>query len=164
MGYTTNFEGEFTVSPPLSPEHNAYLHAFFTSRRMKRKAELTEKMTDGRRRAVGLPIGGEGCYFVGSSDDFFGQEHTPDIIDYNRPPEGQPSLWCKWTPNESGTAIFAKGEKFYDYVEWLRYIVDHFLTPWGYKMNGTVYWQGEDPSDRGEIVVTDNAIRAFYLV
>ena len=36
-----------------------------------------------------------GGYFVGGGDDF-GQEHDLSVVNYNDPPNGQPSLWCQW--------------------------------------------------------------------
>ena len=37
----------------------------------------------------------------------------PDVKDYNRPPQGQPGLWCDWTPTDDGSAIRWNGtEKF----------------------------------------------------
>lgn len=164
MGYTTEFEGSFKLDKPLLPEHKAYLDKFSDTRRMKRKVGMLLSKPDHIRTAVGLPLGFEGAYFVGAPDtgdpwDCCGQAHTPDIIDYNQPPTGQPGLWCQWVPNSEGTAIGWNGaEKFYDYAEWLKYIIAHFLTPWGYVLNGEVSWQGEESSDLGKIVVKDNHV------
>lgn len=72
-----------------------------------------------------------------------------------------PSHYCQWTPTADGTGIeWDGGEKFYDYTEWLAYIVEHFLRPWGYTLNGSVKWQGEDMDDRGVLIVEDNCVRA----
>lgn len=77
----------------------------------------------------------------------------------------QPGLWCQWIPTEDGTAIvWDEGEKFYDYIEWLDYLIRHFLKPWGYTLTGGVEWQGEDPDDRGRILVSDNAITIQHAV
>lgn len=57
-----------------------------------------------------------------------------------------------------GTVEWDGGEKFYDYVDWLWYIIEHFLKPWGYTVNGEVRWCGEDDEDRGTIVVVDNEV------
>jgi len=123
---------------------------------MKRKAAETAKREDKLRLAVKLPVGPEGAYFVGSQSDS-GQEHTPDITDYNSPPSGQPGLWCQWTPNEDGTAIrWDGGEKFYEYVEWIEYLMDNFLKPWGYKLKGEVLWRGESFHDNGKITINHN--------
>ena len=65
MGYTTNFRGEFRISPPLTEEHRAYLTAFAGSRRMLRDAALAGERPDPVREAVGLPVsrvcGASGC-------------------------------------------------------------------------------------------------------
>lgn len=131
---------------------------------MKRNPELTAKMDDPIRKKVGLPLGVNAEFFVGNTNDF-GQEEIKDIVDYNSPPVRQPGLWCQWTPNEDGTAIeWDQGEKFYSYVKWLQYIIDNFLQPWGYKLNGRVHWQGEESGDRGTIQVKNNKIETAHDV
>lgn len=157
MGYTTDFEGEFTVTPTLTAKHRAYLTAFSETRRMKLDVELI-MVADPDRAAVGLPIGVDGEFFVGA-DGFRGQSHDESILDYSVPPASQPGLWCQWIPSEDGTTIgWDGGEKFYDYVDWIKYLIDRLLAPWGYKLNGTVTWLGEDPDDRGRIVIADNLV------
>ncbi len=159
MGYTTDFEGEFAITPALRPVHQAYLVAFSETRRMRRNAGLVARRGDPVREAVGLSLGDEAGYFVAGGGDF-GQAEAEDIIDHNSPPSGQPGLWCKWAPlAEDGTTLGWDGmEKFYDYTEWLVYLIDHFLGPWGYRLDGTVTWQGENPDDSGEIRVEANAM------
>ena len=158
MGYTTTFDGVFQLDRPLSPAHRAYLEAFSRTRRMQRNEWLTKKLPDPIREAALLPVGLSGAYYVGSTYDF-GQAHTPDIIDYNHPPFGQPGLWCQWIPTSNASGIKWDGkEKFYDYTEWLQYLLDNFLKPWGYVLGGEVTWQGEDSDDRGTIHVKDNRI------
>jgi hypothetical protein len=62
-------------------------------------------------------------------------------------------------PNDDGTAIvWDGGEKFYEYVDWIEYLINNFLQPWGYVLNGEVEWFGEDRDDRGLIVVDNNAV------
>ena len=182
MGYTTDFVGQFKLDKPLEPNHKAYLEKFAETRRMKRNAELTNKREDAIREAVGLPVGEDGCYFVGE-DGSWGQKNSGDIIDYNKPPgqivcedikkfnqywdenqrlikdgKCQPSLWCQWIPNDDGTAIVWDGaEKFYYYIEWIKYLIEHFLSKWGYVLNGEVQWQGED-DDSGIIKIVDNEV------
>jgi hypothetical protein len=158
MGYTTEFEGQFEISPNLSLDHKEYLQAFSDTRRMKRDPVKAVLLPDPRRQSVNLPIGEESCYFVGGLG-FAGQDMDESISSYNASPIGQPGLWCQWIPNEDGSAILWNGgEKFYNYVEWLSYIIDNFLIPWGYVLNGTVTWQGEDEEDRGIISVADNTV------
>lgn len=156
MGYTTDFTGDFTLDNPLTPEQIAYLKAFNETRRMQRNATVTETMPDPVRLAVGLPIGKQGGYFVGHA----GRDRTPDVTEYNESPSGQPGLWCQWTPNNDGTVIeWDGGEKFYDYIEWIQYIIQHFLTPWGHVLNGTVEWSGEESGDLGRIEITNNVVK-----
>lgn len=158
MGYTTDFSGNFTITPPLKPEHAAYLTAFSDTRRVTRDANKAALVADPIREAVGLPVGVSGCNFVGASG-FKGQEADESIVSYNFPPGGQPSLWCDWTVGDFGEAIvWNGGEKFHDYIPWLEYLIENYLKPWGYTLNGDVFWQGEDHDDMGIIVVTDNAV------
>lgn len=158
MGYTTDFSGSFDLNKPLSKEHKAFLEKFAQTRRMERKQTVASKMEDPVRIDAGLPIGKEGAYFVGGKEDF-GQGQDDSIVNYNTPPSGQPSLWCQWTPNENGTAIeWDGGEKFYEYVDWIEYLINNFLKPWGYILNGEVEWFGEDRDDRGMIIVVNNDV------
>jgi hypothetical protein len=158
MGYTTYFEGEFTLDRPLANEHRKYLEAFSGTRRMRRNPELTAERPDPVREAAGLDVGPEGAYFVGGGD-FRGQEHSEDVVGYNDPPKGQPGLWCQWVPDEAGTVIqHDEGEKFYSYVEWIEYLIQHFLAPWGYTLSGEVTWSGEEQGDMGKIVIEANAV------
>lgn len=163
MGYTTSFRGQFDLSQTLTEAHRNYLKAFNDKRRMRRDAQIADGMPDVVRRAVNLPIGPEGAYFTGGTG-FAGQDKDKSVTDHNASPEGQPGLWCQWTPNQDGTAIvWDEGEKFYDYVEWLNYLIRHFLSPWGYTLNGRVTFQGEDDTDYGEIVVKDNVVTKRYI-
>ncbi len=160
MGYTTAFEGTFTLDRPLTPDHAAYLKQFADTRRMKRDEQKIMTLLDPVRTAVGLPPGLEGGYFVGGTG-FSGQDRDPSVVDYNKPPLTQPSLWCQWVPTEDGTGVeWDQGEKFYCYVEWLKYLVQHFLAPWGYVLNGEVHWRGEDRADVGTIHCSDNVVEA----
>lgn len=95
MGYTTDFTGHFTISPPLSGEHYSYLQEFATKRHMRRDPLKAEMFEDVWRSAVSLPIGTDGAYFV-AGKGVAGQDHDDSITDYNQPPEGQPGLWCHW--------------------------------------------------------------------
>ena len=173
MGYTTDFVGRFKFDKPLAPEHLAYLLKFNRTRRMKRDEGMTATRPDPIREATGLPVGFEGEYFVGEGG-FAGQceddipydqrKQVCGITDYNKAPADQPGLWCQWVPNEEGTALqHDDGEKFYDYVEWLNYIIENFVRPWGYTLNGEVHWQGEDSEDRGTIYVVGNHVTSGEL-
>jgi hypothetical protein len=160
MGYQTDFSGEFKVTPPLNPQQVAYLRAFNRTRRMQRYENVVATIPDPKREAVALPIGPDGAYCVGIEQDY-GQVRDASVLDYNEPPAGQPGLWCQWTASDDGQRIiWDEGEKFYDYTEWLCYLVEHFLKPWGCVINGEVSWQGEAPDDIGVIYAKDNLVEA----
>jgi hypothetical protein len=175
MGYTTDFNGHFTLDAPLTEKQAKYLNQFSGTRRIKRATgslenlppevtRLVEDLPDPVREAVGLPVGPEGAYFVGSSENY-GQEYDGTILEYNDPPEGQPGLWCQWIAVEDEDGAYTRiewdgGEKFYEYTAWLEYIVENFLKPWGRTLNGEVEWQGEDRGDIGLLVVKDNVVTA----
>jgi hypothetical protein len=158
LGYTTDFGGKFKLDKPLSVAHLNYLKAFADMRHMKRRTRLLEMTADPKRLAVGLSLGVEGEFFVGS-EARYGEDNTSDVINHNEPPATQPGLWCQWVPTEDGTGIEWDGsEKFYEYIKWLEYLIENFLKPWGYKVNGLVEWFGEERSDTGEITVKDNVV------
>jgi len=164
MGYTTYFDGQVTIDPPLNATEVKYLNMFADTRRMKRK---------------------NGDYYVGGGG-FKGQDHEPDILDYNSPPDEQPSLWCQWVPanvvmdDDDETPISANalewdgGEKFYNATEWMQYLIDHFIGEnplaklnnpehfdflQGHTVNGEIFADGEEPGDHWKIVVKDNIVK-----
>ncbi len=150
MGYTTQFSGQFFLDKQVSMEQYKYLVAFTETRRVSRDPKKLKKK-DPIREAVGLPVGNDACYCV--------NEDKESIINYNVPPDGQPGFWCGWTISDSLVVIEWDGsEKFYYYIEWLTYLINHFIKPWGYVLNGEVKYRGEDFNDVGIIVVKDNVV------
>ena len=161
MGYSTEFTGEIKISPPLSDEQITYINTFSSTRRMARNESILASMPDPVRDAVGLPVGQQGEFYVGSTSDF-GQTRDKSIIDFNLPPKSQPGLWCDWEVSDDGKYLEWNGsEKFYGYVEWLEYMNKNFFTPWKKDLNGEIKWEGDDSSDRGVIVVINNNVKAF---
>lgn len=72
---------------------------------------------------------------------------------------GFPDSYCDWVPTKDGLHLEWNGaEKFYYYEGWLRYIIDNYLKIWGYTLNGTVQWRGEEFSDVGTLIVKDNVL------
>lgn len=158
MGYTTDFEGSFKITPTLKEEHKLYLITFCETRRMQRDSKTCETFKDPIRLAVGLPIGVEGEFTVFGGGSY-GQDDDKSISNHNKPPETQPGLWCKWVPNEDGSYLEWNGaEKFYSYLEWLEYLKVNFFEPWGYTLSGTATWVGEEYNDKGIITINDNII------
>ena len=161
MGYSTDFSGELTIAPPLNADQVAYINKFSETRRMKRDETTTQTLPDPLREAVGLPVGKDGGYYVGGGG-YRGQQHDQaGLVAYNYQPDDQPSLWCQWVVTEDGSKLEWNGsEKFYSYTQWLEYLIEHFFTPWGVKLNGQIRWFGEDSDDRGVIHVRDSVVRA----
>lgn len=146
---------------------------------------LSGKVVDNSAETI---YGIEGEYFV-YDDGNYGQIDDGTIIDYNIPSgqisydstadftarwdenkkrmnEGkcQPGLWCQWIVedhNECDELMWDGGEKFYNYVEWLRYLIEHFFSKWDVKLNGEVFWEGESSDDKGKIVVKDNIVKTY---
>lgn len=165
MGYSTDFYGAFSVTPDLTDEQVNYINDFSNTRRMKRDVNVLMEMHDGKYGYPGKTgtaeeiYGKEGEFFV-RDDGFCGQNRDESILDYNVPPSTQPGLWCQWVIN-GNELEWDGGEKFYNYVEWLEYLIENFFKPWGITINGEVEWSGESRSDIGKIVVTDNKVQAL---
>ena len=144
MGYTTDFSGKFNLNKELSPKMAQYLKLFNETRRMKRNTDEV--------------FGVDGEFFIFGGGDF-GQNREPNIIDFNQPPITQPSLWCQWCPTNDLMGIeWDGGEKFYNYTEWLVYLIHKILAPNGYVLNGVVEWEGEERNDVGSIIVENNRV------
>jgi hypothetical protein len=195
MGYQTDFYGAWSIDPPLTAPHLAYLRQFAEIRHMRRDVDKLASMLDPLREAVGLPLGFEGAYYVGTTDAVGSQAKDDSVLDGNNPPGvpnippkdpvnfmgdwaqryaeelvikqhaltlglAVPGLWCQWRPDDSGTVMeWDGGEKFYEYIDWIEYLIEHFLQRWGYRLNGTVEWQGEDRDDIGRIVISNNIVK-----
>lgn len=157
MGYTTEFDGYVSVSPPLNPAEVSFLTDLANTRRMHRT---------------------EGPLFV-TATGFAGQDRTDTILDYNSPDPDQPGLWCQWEPSDSGTTIqWDGGEKFYAAAEWMKYLVTNLFAPTAreyvtqhahedprlehftcdHTVNGFIDAQGEEPDDRWRLIVRDNVV------
>jgi hypothetical protein len=102
MGYTTCFDGCFSLNKPLATRHRKLLDDFLEE--------------DDRRQ---------------------------------------------WVPTEDGTAImWDEGPKFYNYVDHLKELIK-WLARLGYKLNGSVIWNGERYGDVGTIWVLDNVVKVI---
>lgn len=178
MGYTTEFRGSLDLSRDLTEDEASYFKLFCSTRRMKRDVNKLMELYEGKH---GYPFatentpeaiyGVEGEYFA-REDGQSGQKSDASIINYNIPPgqigydpdnEGNhsPGLWCQWEIdnfNGSDTLGWNGGEKFYNYVEWLKYLINRFFSKWGVILNGEIQWRGEEWDDTGTITVTDNVV------
>ncbi len=158
MGYQTDFEGEFTLDRPLDDETYAFLCKLAKTRRMARD---TSKLPapDADHSSFGFETWGrDGAYYV-HGGGVYGQERDASVLEPEAAPHGQPGPWCQWVPSDDRLHIgWDGGEKFYDYEEWLQWIVHHVLAPRGYHLSGEIEWQGEEPSDRGKLILDRNAL------
>lgn len=162
MGYSTDFYGSVTFNKPITEELKNYINKFGETRRMKRDVEKIKKtFPDWEKNCFNGNLGVSGEYFVGG-DGFCGQDRDDSIVNYNYPPETQPGLWCQWMIDDDGNLVWDGGEKFYEYGEWLTYLIDNFLAPSGYVCNGEIEFQGEDMNDFGTIHVKDNVVTVEY--
>ena len=162
MGYTTDFYGSVTFNKPITEELKNYINKFGETRRMKRDVEKIKKtFPDWEKNCFNGNLGVDGEYFVGGNG-FMGQDRDDSIVNYNYPPETQPGLWCQWMIDDDGNLVWDGGEKFYEYGEWLTYLIDNFLAPSGYVCNGEIEFQGEDMNDFGTSHVKDNVVTVEY--
>jgi len=135
MGYDTTFKGRFKLNKILDPGTHEFLTKLANTRRMKRNVDSM--------------YGVEGEFYV-KGTGYMGQDHEPNIVNYNGSPRTQPGLWCKWIPSQDGQYIEWDGsEKFYSYIEWIEYIMEKILAPKGYLLSGVVQWIGENRGDIG---------------
>lgn len=129
---------------------------------MMRDNSVLKDMPDPLREAVGLPLGHDGEFYVESvNDGNMGQGNDASVIDSNGTPSGIPGLWCQWVP-VGAQITWDENEKFYNYIEWIEYIVKNFIIPWGYVLDGEVEWKGEDSDDLGIIEISDNVVSVKY--
>jgi hypothetical protein len=158
MGYSVEIHGEVRIGPPLSAAQVQYVNQFCGTRRMKRDPAIAARLPDPIGKAINMPIGDDGAYFVGGTG-IAGQDRDPSIVSYNEPPKGQPSLWCSWEVSDDGRHLRWNGaEKFHRYVDWLRYLIENFFAPWGCVLTGEMDWQGDDETDIGVIKVIANKV------
>lgn len=166
MGYTTEFSGSFKFDRPLTEIEKNYINNLAETRRVKRDSS---KLMEKYKGKLGNPFakndtveeiyGIDGEYFVDND------EYDETIIDYNTPPKSQPGLWCQWIVSGDNDCLeWDCGEKFYNYINWLQYLIDHFFSKWGVNLNGEVIWNGEDSEDVGKMVVENNNVLLKYMV
>ena len=162
MGYTTDFNGSLYFNKPIAPWLMDYINKFSDTRRMKRDPKKIKEMyPNWGELCFNGELGDEGQYFVGGNG-LDGIDES--VVEYNFSPVGQPGLWCQWMINDNGELEWDGGEKFYEYEEWLDYLIENFFEPLGYVLNGDIEWQGEESDDFGVIHVVDNFVEMQYRI
>jgi len=111
MGHTTDFVGHIDIEPALNQDEMEYLTAFSLSRRFARP--------EGPYAVPGNPMAARDV-----------EREAVDVDTYNTIAPGQPRLYCQWVPCLDGCCLAFDGhEKFYAPVDWMRYLIQHFLKP-----------------------------------
>lgn len=159
--YHTTFTGRVEVSPPLNAAEVSYLTQFNRARHWDRPT---------------------GPYHLSESG---GLLHGFDrSMRSNRVDPNMPGFYCPWKPTEDGTAlVWDGGEKPYAAVEWMGFLVHHFLRPeaiakqeltnppdpwefpkefdrftWDHVCTGVVHAHGGGESDAWSLLVTANNV------
>ena len=162
MGYTTWFDGTLQFNKEVTDELKNFINKFANVRHMKRSVDKIKEINPswnecGYKGNLGI----DGEYYIGGLG-FMGQDDDASVIDHNNPAKGAPGLWCQWIINEDNELEWDGGEKFYNYEEWLCYLIHHFFEPEGYVLNGDISFNGEDDDDLGFIHVVDNKVTLEY--
>ena len=91
------------------------------------------------------------------------KETINDFSDERHEGSKYPGILCQWIITDDDKLEWDGGEKFYNYVEWLEYLIKNYFNVWDVKLNGTIKWQGESMDDRGKIIVENNNISIVDL-
>lgn len=162
MGYDTYFTGELVMSRRLTEPEHEYLSAFLDTAHYARDTSKLEGIPDPLREAVGLPLGDQGCFFMGrdksvASDMIQYEDTLLEDYDYG-PPVNLPDHGTDWylVRLKDGRDILCHGDGKSRglYTDWLMWLVENILTPWGISLSGEVTWRGDDEEDMGRIVCT----------
>ena len=158
MGYTTDFSGSLKFNNEVSVELQEYINRFSNTRRMPRDNEKIKEI---------YPNWKELCFFgeLGNMGEYFAphtHNYDASIIDHNGfAVSVHPGLWCQWVI-EGNELVWDGGEKFYNYIDWLYYLIENFFDPLGYELSGDITWQGEESDDCGTIHVVNNFVEIKY--
>lgn len=84
--------------------------------------------------------------------------------EFSRFPRPSHEGYCQWEL-KNNSIVWDGGEKFYNYVEWLEYIIKYIESqePNTYSYSGQLLWQGEEIGDIGKIYITENSIVVSVL-
>ena len=160
MGYNTAWNGSLEIydqnekRTKLPKKLADLIVGLSRTRRMARDVTLLAKRLRMSKERCERLYGTYGERYIEKDyETTMGQTQYPDIIDFNRSPPNQPGLWCDFTYNAKDRVIeWNEADKTYDGAEWIDYI-NGLLQESGYYLKGTMSWEGEDPTDTGEVVV-----------
>lgn len=85
--------------------------------------------------------------------------------DYAKLNPEHPDSYLQWVPTQDGLGYcWNDGEKFYDYAEWLQWIIDNWFKPKKITLMGRINYQGEEIGDVGYLeVLEDQHVRVYEL-
>ena len=166
MGYTTEFKGSFDLDFSNSTAEKAndtikLVNGLNNTRRVKRDLSKIQDTLDKPYQEYGI----DGEFYI-DGRGFMGQDKDPSVVDGNNPPSTQPGLWQQWIIEQEDASTFVlqwdEGEKFYNYTEWLKYLIEKIFKPNNVKISGTVEFRGEDWTDIGTITIKDYEVIHMY--
>ncbi len=163
MGYNTDFRYSFDITfkdESKKKEIITLVNGLAGTRRMKRDMSLADFPLELEPSAYGIE--GEFYFPPIEGNNWLGQEKDSTVLNSNYPPLTQPGLWLQWiivdNEDDSYTLEWDGSEKFYEYVAWLRYLLDYIFIPGEVVLNGEVEYRGEEWDDHGTITIKDNII------
>ncbi len=177
MGYTTDFDGKIVISPKLPDEFVGGFN-FTTKKRNNTYGDGEQGSFDhlyhsrwGYNSLGDPPPEGTTNRLGGWFSPYVFErpgDYPTRIDEYARigihrasAVTEVPSCWNHWQLGQ-GVDDFTVlewdgGEKFSEYIEWMKYVLRliHSDFPQSHFV-GTIDWEGEDPTDRGQIIVGEN--------
>lgn len=82
-----------------------------------------------------------------------------DYRDADFPKDTAPAAYLQWQITEDRLHLQWDGnEKFYEYEEWLQWLIDRVFVPRGYMLSGKVVYQGEEVGDVGTLAIVDGRV------
>lgn len=82
-----------------------------------------------------------------------------DIDDGTNEPKPHPDSYCQWVISKDGGSLeWDQNEKFYNYTEWLQYVIAEVIAPTGRVVTGHVEYQGEETGDSGTLTIIDGCV------
>lgn len=97
--------------------------------------------------------------------DEFKEEVNIFLEDRHDGEDGCPGIWCHWRISNEGTLKWSGAEKFYDYAEWLEFLIEKFFKSNGYQLFGSVGFRGERAGDLGYIEIeNDRVLKSHFEI
>lgn len=174
MGYHTEIKGGYVVTGNITPSLVSFVNEYNKARHYKVNMDAILLYFPSIVEQHGLNgSAGKNGEFLTLDVYHYGKGFA-DYNTYN--PSCPDSFWCQWALfddydasdpistcyeiNEKD-ALWLKwdgGEKFYEYEEWLRFLILNVFEPNGVLLNGAVITYGEGYADSEYIVVKNNEI------